>query len=50
MKSPDLIRRIIELAEAEPPALFSVTDDAKAEDLDEALRIIAALRADPPQK
>ncbi len=50
MKDAALIRRLIELAEADRPALFALTDDAKAEDLDEALRIIAAAEKEsPPQ-
>ena len=35
-----LVRRRIELAQADPPALFVLSEDAKAEDLDEALRIL----------
>lgn len=43
MKDQSLIDRLIDLAEAERPALFVLSEDAKAEDLDEALRIISAL-------
>jgi len=37
------IHRLIDYAEADPPALFSVTEDATAADLDEAIRIISSL-------
>jgi len=40
-----LIHRLIDYAEADPPALFSVTEDATAADLDEAIRIISAERS-----
>ena len=38
-----LVNRRIELAQADPPALFVLSQDAKAEDLDAALRIISCL-------
>lgn len=38
-----LIDRLIDYAQADPPALFVLSEDAKAEDLDEALRIISSL-------
>ncbi len=47
MKDPDLIRRLVELASADRPALFVLSENAKAEDLDEALRIISALEQEP---
>ena len=48
MKSPELIRRIVDLATGDPPVLVSVTDDATPEDIDEALCLIAADRAALP--
>lgn len=39
-----LIDRLIDYAQADPPALFVLSEDANAEDLDEALRIISSLR------
>ena len=42
-RSPELTRRLAELAAADPPALFVVDDSASPADLDEALRIISAL-------
>ncbi len=39
-----LIDRLIDYAQADPPALFSVTEDATAADLDDAIRIISSLR------
>lgn len=39
-----LVRRRIELAQADPPALFVLAPGAAAEDLDAALRIISSLR------
>ena len=54
MRDPALIYRILELAAQDPPVFVSVTDDATPEDLDEALRLIAADRAAnppaPPEK
>lgn len=41
----EMINRLIDYAEADPPALFSVTEDATAADLDEAIRIISAERS-----
>lgn len=49
-RDPELIRRLIELAEADRPALFVLTDGAKAEDLDEALRIIAGTEKESPPR
>ena len=46
----ELINRRIELAQADPPALFVLSEDAKAEDLDAALRIIFSLRSQDPEK
>lgn len=45
-----LVRRRIELAQADHPALFVLSEDAKAEDLDTALRIISSLRSQDPEK
>lgn len=45
-----LVRRRIELAQADPPALFVLSEDAKAEDLDEALRIISSLPSCHPER
>lgn len=39
-----LIHRLLDYAEADPPALFVLSEDANAEDLDTALRIISSLR------
>ena len=39
-----LIHRLLDYAEADPPMLFSLTEDASAADLDEAARIISSLR------
>lgn len=49
-KSPELIRRLIELAEADRPAVFILNDGAKAENLDEALRIIAGTEKESPPR
>ncbi len=38
-----LIHRLLDYAEADPPALFVLSEDANAEDLDTALRIISSL-------
>lgn len=46
MKDQAVIYRLLELAAADPPVLFSLDDGANAEDLDEAMRIITALRAE----
>lgn len=45
-----LIHRLIDCAQADPPALFVLSEDAKAEDLDTALRIISSLRSQDPEK
>ena len=42
----EMINRLLDYAEADPPALFSVTEDATVADLDEAIRIISSLRSD----
>lgn len=49
MKDPAVIYRLLELAAQDPPVLLSLADDATVEDIDTALRLIAADRAaDPP--
>ena len=45
-----LIHRLLDYAEADPPALFVLSEDANAEDLDEALRIISSIRSGDPEK
>jgi len=45
-----LIDRLIDCAQADPPALFVLAEDAKAEDLDTALRIISSLPSCHPER
>lgn len=45
-----LIHRLLDYAEADPPALFVLSEDANAEDLDTALRIISSIRSVDPEK
>lgn len=50
MKDQALIDRLLALAEAEQPALFVLSDGAVAEDLDEALRLVASLPSEEEEK